>query len=532
MKKKGVGVVKSYDARTGAGWIHLERTPDEKEVKFWHQEVPEDYLEENGGAVPLGVPVEFVLKQRESGQWFATDLIFPRSAVTLADLGLHADVVRGASAALGIDPNENPDAPDLIVPAPVQAESIPKTLKGEDLVIAAETGSGKSLAYMLPFVQKIQELDRARSMDFGLDVRAGSPLGLVLCPTRELASQAASLLKLICHHARLRVRCVHGGSLTWEKQKREISQIVDILVATPDRLQRFYKERDIKFHDIAWVAIDEADFILTQGFADVQDILRSISTDSRHKKKLRYTLVTASITKPMWKIFAEDPRWANMRVLESRSLHRPQANCSHSMLLTKGRDKMQLLTSLLRPEITGQATSRQTLVFCNTVSSAKSVAYQLKEAFQWNADHKYVRALHKEVPSEDRLNVIREFARGDLKVVVCTDIAQRGLDLPNCGHVIMFDFPLNSIDYIHRAGRTARYGEKGKVTSLVKKGDKYLAKAIERSVQLGKPINDLSADKRDYIKGGALFHLLQHHPRATGAEKGLPPPKKYDGGLR
>lgn len=369
-------------------------------------------------------------------------------------------------------------------------------------------------------------------MDYGLAFKSGSPIGLILCPTRELAIQACRTMKLICHHARLRVRLVHGGAGTWKKQQREIADIVDVLVATPDRLLKFYNEKDIRFTDIAHIAIDEADFLLTQGFADLHEILREISIHSRHKSRLHYTLVTASITKPLWKIFQEDSRWRKLQVLESRSLHRPQANCSHTFLLTKGRDKLDMLVALLRPELNGNAPSRQTIVFCNTVSGCASIAYQFCERFSQSKASRQVGVMHKEMPTEERQQVLRDFARGTLKIVICTDIAQRGLDLPNVGHVVNFDFPLNSIDYLHRAGRTARYGESGRVTSFIKKGDKYLARAIERSCQLGKPINDLSADKRDYLRGGALHELIARNPRASRVEKGLPEPKRYDGGLR
>ncbi|CAE8656857.1 unnamed protein product, partial [Polarella glacialis] len=100
-------------------------------------------------------------------------------------------------------------------------------------------------------------------------------------------------------------------------------------------------------------------------------------------------------------------------------------------------------------------------------------------------------------------------------------------------HVVNFDMPLNSIDYLHRAGRTARFGESGKVSSFVKKGDRYLAKAIERSAQLGKPINNLSADKRDYLRGGALADVIGRHPRTVRLERGnARPDKQYDGSLR
>lgn len=179
-------------------------------------------------------------------------------------------------------------------------------------------------------------------------------------------------------------------------------------------------------------------------------------------------------------------------------------------------------------------TPRQTLVFCNMLTACKSIAYQLKEKYP-NAQER-IGMLHKEMLTAERTEILKKFARAEVNVLVCTDLAQRGLDLPNCKHVVNFDFPLNSIDYLHRAGRTARYGEPGKVTSLVKKGDRALAKAIERSTQLGRPINELSSDRRDYLRGGALGELMERHPRAARTmsreERGLSPTKPYAGGLR
>jgi len=530
-EKRCVGVVSEYVKKASKGMIIWAGRKEG--IPFFRTEVPVDFLNANRNRVPEGTAVEFSIGKDWDGVEAAVNLSFPEEACDcMADLGLKPEVVKGAAAALGIDPRENPDAPDLIMPAPVQMQSIPKILRGEELVIAAETGSGKSLAYMLPLVQKVRELEQKNSLNFGLDFRTASPLALVVCPTRELAMQACRTLKHICYHAKLRVRLVHGGAGTFVKQRREITQIIDILVATPDRLLKFYRSKDIRLSDIKYIAIDEADFLLTQGFADLQELLEEVSNASKHRDQLHYTLVTASITKPLWKVFQEDPRWRRMRVLESRSLHKPQANCSHSFIQTKGRDKVEILVSLLFPELNNAVQSKQTLVFCNTVTSCRSVGYKLMEAYARNNMNRYIGCFHKKTTTEERQKILRSFARGEIKVIVCTDIAQRGLDLPNCGHVVNFDFPLNSIDYLHRAGRTARFGEPGKVTSIVKKGDKWLAKAIERSCQLGKPINNLSADKRDYLRGGALHELLARNPRASAAERGLPPPTPYDGSLR
>jgi len=529
-EKRGVGKVIDFFPNRYFGYLLCGSPP--KKIIFRAREVPEDYLAAHDGQVPMDADVEFEFGGFYRGRREAKNLVFPEVR-NFSHLGLDPEVIEGAANSLGLDPRENPDSPQLITPAPVQQEAIPYILDGDNIVIAAETGSGKSLAYMLPMVQIIRGMAQERNMDYGLAYRAGSPLALVICPTRELAIQAYRTLKLISHHAKCRVRLVHGGSMTWRKQRQEVTQVVDILVCTPDRLMKFYNNKDVKFEDVAYIAIDEADFLLTQGFQDLYEILDCVKKDSRRSRDLRFSLITASITKPLWKIFHEDPRFRTMKVLESRSLHKPQANCSHTMLLTKGRCKVRMLVQLVQRDLGKESlrrglTPRQTLVFCNTLSACKSVGYQLKE--QYGHVQEKIGMLHKEMLTADRKEVLTKFAKGEFHVLVSTDLAQRGLDLPNCEHVINFDFPLNSIDYLHRAGRTARFGEPGRVTSLVKKGDKALSKAIERCTQLGKPINELSSDRRDYLRGGALGELMERHPRA--AKRGLAPTNSYAGGLR
>jgi len=535
-EQRGVGKICDWLPHKGIGYL-LCGSPPEK-IIFHIYDVPPEYLQINGGKVPMDADVEFEFGGVYRGRKRAKNLVFPNIR-NFTELGLKPEVVEGAARSLGLDPRENPEAPKLVTPAPVQQEAIPHILGGDNVVIAAETGSGKSLAYMLPLVQLVRKIAQARNMDYGLAYRAASPVALVICPTRELAMQAYRTLKLISYCAKCRVRLVHGGSMTWKKQRQEISQIVDILVCTPDRLMKFYDSKDIKLSEVAHIAIDEADFLLTQGFEDLYKILDTVHQESRYKSQMRYTLVTASITKPLWKIFQEDKRFRTLKVLESRALHKPQANCSHTMVLTKGRCKVRLLTQIVQRDLGEESLRRgliprQTLVFCNALVAAKSICYQLKELFPHMQEK--IGMLHKEMLTAERGEVLKKFVATDLHVLVCTDLAQRGIDLPNCQHVVNFDFPLNSIDYLHRAGRTARYGEPGKVTSLVRKGDKALAKGIERSVQLGKPINELSADKRDYLRGGALGELMERHPRAAKTmspeERGRPPNKPYRGGLR
>ncbi|CAE7254653.1 RH39 [Symbiodinium sp. CCMP2456] len=233
-EKRGIGKVCDWLPHRGFGYL-LCGSPPEK-IIFRASDVPKDYLASKGGKVPMEADVEFNLAGTWRGRKRAKDLVFPMAG-TFAELGLKPEVIEGAANSLGLDPRENPEAPALLNPAPVQQEAIPYILNGDNIVIAAETGSGKSLAYMLPMVQIIRGMAQARNMDYGLAYRAGCPLALAICPTRELAIQAYRTLKLISHHAKCRVRLVHGGSMTWRKQRQEISQVVDILVCTPDRRQ-------------------------------------------------------------------------------------------------------------------------------------------------------------------------------------------------------------------------------------------------------------------------------------------------------
>ncbi|CAK0842729.1 unnamed protein product, partial [Prorocentrum cordatum] len=541
------GNVSKFYARNGFGLINFGG----KQIRFFTQSVPEEYLRENLGKVPLGAPVEFSIYQvktdnfsdgvRGNDMEIADKLYFP-ARQTLDVLGLDADILEGAARALGCDPRENLDAVSLISPAPVQAQCIPRILEGEQLVIAAETGSGKTLAYVLPLLQMVKDAKNATPMNYGLDVHSESPFAVVVCPTRELAIQTYRVIKLASYHCDVRVRLVHGGKETWKQQMNRIGGIYDIIVCTPHRLLAFHEQGLVSFSRTRWVSIDEADFLLTQGFEDLEMLLQAIEREALglnawqkfrdDEKLIHYTLVTASITKPLWALFQSDKRWRKLRVLESKALHSPQNSCSHSFLMTKGRDKLEMLVGLMAPELCGRMESRQTLIFCNNISSCKSVSYQLREAFIRDRNNQYIGTLHKDMPCEERMVVMGKFARGEYKTVVCTDIAQRGLDLPDCGHVVNFDFPMNSIDYLHRAGRTARYGESGKVTSLVRLKDKTLAKAIERACQLGKPIDNLTSDRRDYLRGGALYDIIKRNPNASGKERGLLPPRPYAGSLR
>ena len=192
-------------------------------------------------------------------------------------------------------------------------------------------------------------------------------------------------------------------------------------------------------------------------------------------------------------------------MIESPRLHRTVDTLQHDMVDTTGRDKLVVLLETLqvRP-------GARTLLFCNTVSSCRAVEHYLSEQRFPSLSY------HGELNSAERRENIATFKAGDVAVLVCTDLAARGLDMPVVSHVIMFDFPLNPIDYLHRAGRTARMGSDGLVTALVAKRDRVLATAIDRAIGKGLPLDSLTSNKADYVAGkGRLANVVSVNARPS-----------------
>ncbi|CAN0121874.1 unnamed protein product [Discosporangium mesarthrocarpum] len=186
-------------------------------------------------------------------------------------------------------------------------------------------------------------------------------------------------------------------------------------------------------------------------------------------------------------------------MVETRDVHKSLPNMKHIMMDIKGRDKMSSLLDVVQQY---HKEYSRTLIFCNTVKSCQAAEHGLREAD--------IRSLcyHGEVPSDERSANLQRFKDGEVEYLVCTDIAARGLDMPNVDHVLMFDFPLNPVDYLHRSGRTARMGAPGRVTSLLAKRDLVLGAAIEQAVQAGLPLDELSSRRTDYAEGAKLATLF------------------------
>lgn len=453
-------------------------------------------------------------------------------------------------------------------PTPIQRMAIPHILSGGNgIAFAAATGSGKTLAYLLPMIQllKAQELlgDRVpinKSTNFDKNVNQSDvvrtrplrknkrPRAIILAPTRELAEQILSVLKSLSHKAKISSELVIGGEDYGKQRKRLESRPVDIVVATPGRLVKHMEAGHVFLGSVGFVVLDEVDTMLEQGFqGDIIKILHPLLykniKGSNPFTEIKETapqviLTTATLTnavkrllgdntvKPSknYKIHSPDSNKSsnniihlppNIRVIEAPGLHRAVPTLQQIFIDVGQMDKLSLVTDAIqshrhrnKKNIKDDNDIKLTLVFCNTVASCRAAEHALAEAGLESLCY------HGELNSSARAENLERFRSGEFHILVCTDIAARGLDVPEVDHVVMFDFPLNPLDYLHRAGRTARgtsgfkNGEsqknKGKVTALVAKRDKVLAKAIEEAVMRGDRLDSLTGRKSDYLPSGKL----------------------------
>ncbi|KAL5228180.1 hypothetical protein ABZP36_016445 [Zizania latifolia] len=357
-------------------------------------------------------------------------------------------------------------------PTEIQCVGVPAVLAGTSVVLGSHTGSGKTLAYLLPLVQLLRH-DEAM---LGMSMKPRRPRAVVLCPTRELTEQVFRVAKSISHHARFRSTMVSGGSRI-RPQEDSLNMPVDMVVGTPGRILDHVKDSNMVYGDIKYLVLDEADTMFDQGFGpDIRKFLAPLKNRAAKPgdQGFQTVLVTATMTKAVQKLIDEE--FEGIVHLRTSTFQKRVATARHDFIKLSGSEnKLEALLQVLEPSL---AKGNKVMVFCNTLNSSRAVDHFLTENQMSTVNY------HGEVPAEERVENLNKFRNeeGDCPTLVCTDLAARGLDL-DVDHVIMFDFPSNSIDYLHRTGRTARMGAKGKVTSLVAKKEVTLATRIEEAIK-------------------------------------------------
>jgi superfamily II DNA/RNA helicase len=338
-------------------------------------------------------------------------------------------------------------------PTPIQAEAIPVVLMGRDIVGLAQTGTGKTASFTLPMIDM---LSKGRA-------KARMPRSLILSPTRELAAQTSEAFEKYGKYHKLSKALLIGGERLSEQQKR-LDKGVDVLIATPGRLIDIIDRGLILLNDVKFFVIDEADKMLDMGF--IPDIEKIANFLPRSKQTLMFSATMPKEIERLAQEYLNSPSKISVAPTSSAA-----ETIEQRFVNTNGRHKKNVLRKILCNEQISNC-----MIFCNTKKNVASLVNSLKR-YKF-----YAVGLQGDMSQDERVETLKEFKEGDCKIMVCSDVAARGLDLPEVSHVVNFDVPSNPEDYIHRIGRTGRAGKDGISITLTTKRDAKMLTAIEKLV--------------------------------------------------
>ncbi|MGP5307526.1 ATP-dependent RNA helicase RhlB [Vreelandella alkaliphila] len=342
---------------------------------------------------------------------------------------------------------------------PIQSEALRHTLLGGDIVGKAQTGTGKTAAFLISVMAYFLEEPTPDGQ------KQGAPRALIIAPTRELALQIEKDAKALARFTQLNVASVVGG-MDYQKQRDSLGKKIDILVATPGRLLDFHQKRDIDLSEVEVLVLDEADRMLSMGFIpDVKRIIRYTP-----KKEQRQTfLFSATFTDDILSLASQwtlDPAHVEIEVTVEN-----QADIDQRVYLVSDDDKQRLLVNLLTQE-----SFERVMVFGNRRDLVRKLDDLLKKAGV------SVAMLSGDVPQNQRIKTLESFREGEIQVLVATDVAGRGIHIEDVSHVINYTLPEDPEDYVHRIGRTGRAGAKGVSISFVGEEDAFSLPEIERYI--------------------------------------------------
>ncbi len=395
--------------------------------------------------------------------------------MTFENLGLHHAIVKAVTDA------------GYSQPTPVQQQAVPAALDGKDLLVSSQTGSGKTAAFMLPALHQFasspqkmgaktpnQEKQSKRARGERFRFKPAQPKMLVLAPTRELALQVTKATEQYATHMRqIKAAAILGG-MPYPKQLQLLGQNPEILIATPGRLIDHMESGKIDFSQLEILVLDEADRMLDMGF--IEDIEKIVDATPDSRQTLLFSATLDGVVGNMARRITRDP--VVIQIASKTTRHENILQSIH--FVDDLPHKNRLLDHLLRDSAIGQA-----LVFTATKRDADMIADQLNIAGFTAA------ALHGDMHQGARNRTLDGLRRGRFKVLVATDVAARGIDVPSITHVINFDLPRSAEDYVHRIGRTGRAGRNGLAISLVNHAEGIHIKRIERFTKQSIPVNEI-----------------------------------------
>ncbi|MCE0524111.1 MAG: DEAD/DEAH box helicase [Methylacidiphilales bacterium] len=406
--------------------------------------------------------------------------------MSFQNLGLSDEVVHGVQSMGFMDPT------------PIQLRAFPIVLGGKDLIGASQTGTGKTAAFGLPLLSILK-------------AHAPGPRVLILEPTRELAAQVETAFRDYSRFSDLRTTVVYGG-VGYGQQLKELKAGTDVLVATPGRLIDHLEQGNVKLSQIKHLVLDEADRMLDMGFMpDVRKIIDLCPRD-------RQTLLFSATMPPE---IARLTEWA-LREPERIEIGRqstPATTITHALYPVAAVQKYDLLVELLK-----KTNFDSVLIFVRTKHAADRIAAQLK-----NSNHS-VAVLHSNRSQNERLEALEGFRNGKYEVMVATDIASRGIDVAGISHVINYDVPQHTEDYVHRIGRTGRAQAVGDAFTLMTAEEGPDVAAIERFI--GQTIPRVKLENFPYVYSLALDDKARHVVGKAGNIRGGRAGKGYSFGVR
>lgn len=358
------------------------------------------------------------------------------------ELNLHENLLSGV------------DAMNYIQMSPIQELTIPLILAGKDLIASAQTGTGKTAAYLIPLLDHI------------IRSQSNQTSALVLVPTRELAKQIDEQIEGFSYFINATSIAIYGGGKgeEWDQQRKALVHGADIIIATPGRLMAHMNSGEVKFDHIKCLVLDEADKMLDMGFSD--DILFILKHLPAKRQNLMFSATMPKKIRDFANKILHNPE--EVRLATSK----PAEGIDQQFYLANDTQKIPLLVHLLK-----DADVQSVIIFSSQKMMIDKIIRSLTK-LKWDA-----RGISSDNSQEERENVLRDFKNKQYKILVATDVLSRGIDINNLSHVINFDVPRDAEDYIHRIGRTARAETTGTAITFVNEKDQYRIRGIEKLLE-------------------------------------------------
>ena len=367
-------------------------------------------------------------------------------------------------------------------PTPIQQQSIPFVKTGHDLLGCAQTGTGKTASFALPMIDRLAA-GRAR---------ARMPRSLILEPTRELATQVEVAFEVYGKYHKLSTALLIGGE-SFADQERKLDRGVDVLIATPGRLIDLFERGKILMNDVKTLVIDEADRMLDMGF--IPDVERIVSLLPKIRQTLFFSATMAPEVKRLADAFLMNPKEITVSAPATTA-----TTVTQGLVVVDEMDKREALRRLIRKEDVTNA-----LIFCNRKKDV-DILYRSLTKHGFDAVQ-----LHGDMPQAKRTETLEKFKNNEARLMVCSDVAARGIDIKGLSHVFNFDTPFHAEDYVHRIGRTGRAGREGRAFTFAMPEDGKSVQAIEKLI--GKPIPRIEIE-------GITTQELSDEPRRRGRGRG------------